>query len=366
MSGSSRPVVRIALVGCGTIARTVHLPTLARMDGVRVVALVDPSTDARRLASAITPGARQAASLAEALRDEPLSEAAEAVVICTPIPVLAGIAIDVFAAGRHVYVEKPLATDAASARSLRAAWQAAQRIGVVGFNYRQHPLIARAREIVQRGGIGDVVGVHGLFTSRPAIVPDWKQEKKSGGVLFDAASHHVDLVSWLVDDAPTEVSARVASRRTRDDTAVLMCRFARGAVLQGTYSRDAATDDHLTIIGTSGKIIVDRMAGLGVDVTTGPRDRAIMRRLQRTITTITSSAFARSRVVRPDAEPSFRVALERFVHDVREWPHTSHTGPASLPTIDDRLRCLSVLLAARTAAESGRWEVVHPLVDTSH
>lgn len=365
MSGSSRPVVRVALVGCGTIARKVHLPTLVRMDSVRVVAVIDPLADARHLANDIAPGARPAASLAEALLDEPESDAAQAVIICTPIPVLASTAIEAFAAGRHVYVEKPLATDAASARSLRAAWQAAQRIGVVGFNYRQHPLIARAREIVQRGGIGDVVGVHGLFTSRPAIVPEWKQEKESGGVLFDAAPHHVDLVSWLIDDAPAEVSARVASRRTPDDTAVLACRFAGGAVLQGTYSRDAATDDHLTIVGTAGKIVVDRMAGLGVDVTTGPHDRAIMRRLQRTISTITGSAFARSRVLRPDAEPSFRVALERFVHAVREWPHTSHTGLASLPTIDDGLRCLSVLLAARTAAESGRWEVVQPLVDTS-
>lgn len=362
MTRSPDAVVRVALAGCGAIARAVHLPTLARMGGVRITGLVDPSAEALRAAASFAPQATTATSLAELIADAAVDGAPDAVVVCTPTPLLAATAVAAFDAGRHVYVEKPLATSEHDALALHAAWRRAGRVGIVGFNYRQHPLLQQARRLLREGVIGDLVGVHGIFTSRPAALPAWKQHRDGGGVLFDRASHHVDLVSWLASDTPVEAWATESDRRTPGDTATIACRFASGTVLQGLYSHDAATEDHLTLVGTLGRMSIDRLAGLGVELTRGPGDRSVVRRLRSGARLLSRDAFARLRLRRPDAEPSFRLALTRFVESVRRSPDAPGHGAGPLPTIDDGLRCLGALLAARRSVASGRWERVQPLV----
>jgi predicted dehydrogenase len=349
--------VRIAVVGCGTIARAVHIPTLARMPGGRVVALVDPSPDALRLAGPLAPSARALPSIETLLAADDPALATDAIVSCVPSPVQATVAATVLEAGRHAYVEKPVATSADAARRLLAAWRTAQRVGVVGFNYRQHPLVRQARALLAAGAIGDVVGVQTLFTSRPPIIPDWKQGTASGGALFDKGSHHVDLLVHLLGTMPETVAATVGARRAPGDTATITCRFPGGVVLQGLFSFDAATDDRVTIVGQRGRLVIDRLAGLTVEQTGGPVDRAALRRLLAMARAIAREPFARTRLLRPDAEPSFHAALSLFVQGVRQWP----APLPGLPDLADGVRCLSVLLAAREAAESGRTVAVRDL-----
>ncbi len=362
MTRPSHQPVRIALVGCGAIARSVHLPTLAGLPGVRVAALVDPSGDALRAAATVAPAATRVSSLSTLLSSATGDDAVDAVVVCTPTPVLAASAISAFEAGLHVYVEKPVATHADDATALHAAWRASGRLGIAGFNYRQHPLMQQARRLLHDGAIGELVCAQGLFTSRPATLPAWKQDPAAGGALFDRASHHIDLLSWLTGDAPTEARTSVSDRRATGDTAVLACRFGSGVELHGLYSHDAVTDDHLTLVGTLGRMSIDRLSGLGVEVTRGPHDRSVPRRLHRTVRLLSGDAFARLRLLRPAAEPSFRLALTGFVQAVRAAPSTPDHDTGALPTIADAMRCLSVLLAARASVDSGRWETVRPLV----
>ncbi len=345
--------VRIGVIGCGAIAQAVHLPTLVALRGVSVVSVADPAPDARAAAQRIAAGARAFGS-AQALLD---AGGIDAVVLAMPAPLHSSTAIAALEAGYHVYVEKPVATSVAEVRALLTSWKRAQRLGVVGFNYRQHPLVQQAHALLRAGAIGEVVALQTNFTSRPDSVPAWKQQS-SGGALFDKGAHHVDIAAYLLDAYPESVSSRVMSRRTPGDTATLECQFPNGVTMQSTFSFDATADDRVTVIGRDGRLSFDRLAGLSVDVSRSAADRGVVPRTRAALTSLWREPFARSRLVRVDAEPSFRLALGAFVEAVCLWPAPSTT----LPTLADGVRCVAVLLAAAEAAESGTRVVLHDLV----
>ena len=343
--------VRVGMIGCGAIALAVHLPTLVALPGVAVVSVADPLAAAREAAMQVARNARPFES-ADALL---AAGEVDAVVLAMPSSQHAVTAVAALQAGCHVYVEKPVATSAHDARRLLDVWQRSSRLGIVGFNYRQHPLVLQARALLQEGAIGDVVAVQTVFSSRPAVVPVWKQHAASGGALFDKGAHHVDLAAFLLGAYPDVVRARTSSRRTVGDTAVFDAEFLNGVCMQSVFSFDGVAEDRFTVIGRTGRLSFDRLAGVTVERSHKPADRAVFGRARALMSAAWREPFARTRLRRADAEPSFRRALGLFVHAVRVWPaplaDTAVHG--ALPTVADGVRCLAVLLAAAEAAAEG-------------
>ena len=122
-------------------------------------------------------------------------------------------AIAALAAGKHVFLEKPVATTLDDCATVAAAAHAAaNRQFVIGFVLRYAPLYRRIVQLVRDGGIGRLVSLefnetldfnHGGF-----IMSDWRRHTRlSGGHLLEKCSHDLDIVNWIVD-AP---AARVAS-----------------------------------------------------------------------------------------------------------------------------------------------------------
>jgi predicted dehydrogenase len=116
------------------------------------------------------------------------------------------------AAGKHIWIEKPVGLSADDARAVAAAVRAAGVQGAVGFNYRHAPAVAQARELVAAGEIGRVTHARFRFFSDYAAHPEgaltWRYERARGGsgVLGDLAAHGVDLVRYLLG----EIDALVA------------------------------------------------------------------------------------------------------------------------------------------------------------
>ncbi|HEX7978711.1 MAG TPA: Gfo/Idh/MocA family oxidoreductase, partial [Gemmatimonadaceae bacterium] len=92
--------LRIGVIGCGRIARAVHLPVLGRLPSARVVALAEPDESGRRAASAIARGATTYADYADLLR----AGGVDAAVICVPSHLHVPVATAAFDAGLHVYL----------------------------------------------------------------------------------------------------------------------------------------------------------------------------------------------------------------------------------------------------------------------
>ncbi len=145
----SESPIRVGVAGLGywgpNLARN-----LAALPGCELRWLCDPSEQARARAAQQFPGARVTGELQELLEDPEL----DAVVLATPVPSHAELAVRVVEAGKHCFVEKPLATTAADAEAAVAAAERTGRTLMVGHLLEYHPAVDRLRELLAGGSWG--------------------------------------------------------------------------------------------------------------------------------------------------------------------------------------------------------------------
>jgi predicted dehydrogenase len=138
-------------------------------------------------------------------------EAVDAVVIATPVDEHARQSLDALHAGRHVYCEKPLATDARDSAQVLSAAREAEKLGVVfqvGLQRRYSPRYVEAIRFLQEGEGGRVLCVRSQWhtTGGPRRGKRWlAQPQRSGGRLLEQACHQLDVFNWLFDAPPRRV-----------------------------------------------------------------------------------------------------------------------------------------------------------------
>lgn len=247
-------MIGVGLVGTGGIARA-HAEAYAQFPGrCRVVAVADIFLEkaeafARGLGADVGAYGRAEDVLARGDVD--------LVSICTPPFEHAPLTVAALSAGKHVLVEKPMATSLQECDAMLAAARSSGRVlGVVHQN-RFRPEFARCKALVDSGVLGplDLVAVNCLWWRGPEYYRLWWRgtwEKEGGGALLNHAVHFVDLMVWL-GGLPSEVSAVVA-RRAHDieveDLACAVLRFPGGAAGQFTGTVDAHLDtDRVEVCG---------------------------------------------------------------------------------------------------------------------
>lgn len=150
--------------------------------------------------------------------------------ICAPGILHSEIAIAALEAGKHVIVEKPMATTVADAVRMRDAFDAAAKNGahaIVNFNYRRVPAIALAKKLIEDGRLGQLRHVRAAYLqdwlSDPAVPMSWRlrKEEAGSGVLGDLGSHLVDLILHLTGESVTGLSGGIRTfvdERPRGDS----------------------------------------------------------------------------------------------------------------------------------------------------
>ena len=125
----------------------------------------------------------------------------DVVSVCTPNALHEEMVIAALEAGKHVYIDKPLAVTAQSARRIAEAAERAPGFTRMVFNNRYMPATLRARQLMEEGRIGRVLTFSARYLHSGSIDPEkavgWKQGLE-GGVLLDMGSHALDLLTWLV------------------------------------------------------------------------------------------------------------------------------------------------------------------------
>lgn len=194
------PVLRIGIVGSGRIARA-HAGILRQVPQARVQAVCDVDAPrARALADHV--GARAYGSHRDLLAHEDV----DAVLVCTPTRTHAEIALDVLSAGKHLFVEKPLAFGEEEAQQVHEAAAKAGRIAAVGHQWRYLRGVERVREIVGNQPISLFAGTY--YWTWPLV--GWIADKEQGGgQVMDQAIHLVDLARYVGGEV-----ARVYARYT--------------------------------------------------------------------------------------------------------------------------------------------------------
>jgi predicted dehydrogenase len=221
------------------------------------VALVGAGMWGPRLAAAAE---RAGLELVEAIED------ADGVLIATPNHVHAENAIAAAAAGRHVFVEKPIADTLEAAERMRAACAQAGVLLMVGHAFRRLGAARRAKELLDEGRLGTVVLAEACFSLTGKLPPTaWRAQRarNPGGPLMQLGIHHADTLAWLLGPVARS-SGRFAHVHTDaeiDDVGVATLEFESGAlgVLTGSYVSPHVFS--LRLQGSAG--VLDYSADLG-------------------------------------------------------------------------------------------------------
>ncbi|ANY22190.1 Gfo/Idh/MocA family protein [Gordonia terrae] len=172
--------------------------------------------------------------------------------IVTPPASHAEIAIAALAAGKHVFVEKPISNSLADAELMQSAAAASTTVSQVGFNYRHAAAMSFVKRMLDDGTLGHPLQFRAHYTQDVGalgrVLSGWRAKKGAGGsgVTGDIGSHIIDLASYLVGDIesvtaivgakdPAENSAWLPDRERRegeylDDAALWMTKFRNGAI----------------------------------------------------------------------------------------------------------------------------------------
>lgn len=201
--------VRVAVVGCGTVARTGHLPSLRLGGDADVVVLAS-----RSLRSA--ERARDAWGSGEATTDWQAAVArpdVDAVHVCVPNALHHEVARAALQAGKHVLVEKPITTTLSDADELVALAEHGGLLLGVGFDGRCAPGLLELRRRLPALGPVTRVDVEFGHTGPEDWAPDstWFRDLplSGGGVLMDLGVHALDVLRWCVADVEQVVAARL-------------------------------------------------------------------------------------------------------------------------------------------------------------
>jgi predicted dehydrogenase len=237
--------LRIAIVGVGPWGRNL-LRVFSSVRGARVTAVCDEHPE--RLAAADAPRALRTSRFEDILDDSSL----DAVVLATPPELHAEQTLQALAARKHVFVEKPLATNTRDALEVEAFARRAGRQVMVGHILRHHPALVRLMEIVRRGEIGPL---RSLEATRLGA-GDVADEKTAWWAL---APHDVSAMCAVVGGAPAAVSATL--RRSPVSGAPEVCAtlsFANGcAGAIVTAARAPQKTRRLVVAGTTGVAVFD-------------------------------------------------------------------------------------------------------------
>jgi len=338
------PALKVGLIGCGRIAQLVHLNILTRSPDVELVALAEPDPERLREASRRAPGAVAFTGYQELLGMPDV----EGVVICLPSALHAAASVEALQQGKHVYLEKPLATSLNEGRRVLSAWRRAGAVGMIGFNYRFNALYQTARQHIQSGRLGELISARSVFASSAQSLPAWKQHRQSGGgVLLEMASHHIDLVRFLFGQEVRDVFAALRSQRSEGDSAMLQLRLAGGLLVQSFFSMSAVEEDRFEIYGQAGKLTIDRYRSLDVEITDSTRKLTRFELLGSGLSSLFRSSYPLQKIVTPSREASYRRALAHFVAAAR-------VNRPAFPDFMDGYRSLAVVEAAEESVTTGR------------
>lgn len=251
--GSTRP--RVGVIGAGTFARTVLLPALK---GHVEYAAVVTATGASARATAQRFGAPIAGTDPAAVLEDP---AIDAVVIATRHDTHAGYAISALQAGKHVFVEKPLALNEGQLAQVElAARGASAGTLTVGLNRRFAPLAVQLRDALSKSG-----SVLASLRVNAGRIPrsHWTHDPaEGGGRIVGEVCHFVDLAAFLCGAAPIAVTAQAVSGTSepREDTLAATLRFPSGSLATINYSAlgdSSLPKERIEVLGELGAGVLD-------------------------------------------------------------------------------------------------------------
>src|SRR4051812_1540105 len=247
---TERPL-RVAVAGLGywgpNIARN-----FARLSDTELAWCCDASEEHRARVAEQFPGAAFTGDLEDVLADDTV----DAVALATPVPSHAALALRVLQAGKHCFVEKPMAQSAAAAEAVVAVAEANERVLMVGHLLEYHPGVVKLKQLIDDGELGRILYIYGNRLNLGKLRAD-------ENALWSLGAHDVSVLLRLAGEEPYEVEARGESymREAIEDVVFCFLRFPSGLAAHLHLSwLDPHKERRFTVVGETRMATFDDMA----------------------------------------------------------------------------------------------------------
>ena len=243
-----RKIVKVGVVGCGYWGPNL-IRNLRQSADCHLKVICDTSEQRLRHMRRLHPEVATTNNFEELLNDAEL----DALVIATPVRFHYEMAKACLEAGKHAFVEKPMARTEAEGEELVALAERKGLVLMVGHTFLFSPAVRRMKEIIEHGDIGEVQYISarrlnlGLF-------------QKDINVAWDLAPHDVSIILHLLDELPISVSCQGSSHVTRgiEDVTMMYLTFPKNrcAFIQNSWL-DPKKVRQMTVVGSQRMIVYD-------------------------------------------------------------------------------------------------------------
>jgi predicted dehydrogenase len=346
-------MIRLGIIGCGQVTEKIHVPALLSLQTIKVTALADLDDKRLQIVAGRLDDPDCYPDPASLLNDPSV----DAVAICVPTALHAEYALNAIEAGKHVFVEKPLALKLEDCDKLVEATDSAKGLVTVGFNLRHHHLVLRARKIIRSGRLGQIRLIRSVACGNwnaHGPVADWRRRTGSGGgVLLELGVHHFDLWRFLLDSEIDEISATNVSGLCEDETAVISGLMQQGALVDASFAQSTADHNRLDIYGEKGRMCValERYNGLKI-ISSRNRDRAVWQAMGFILNSAREMPGAFRKQIRGGSfVDSYRTQWQEFSSNIRESKTPECTVEDGRAAV---IACLSALESASSRCSDYR------------
>ena len=359
-----------------------HVDAVRRGGHAEIVAVADADGARAEAAAKALAIPRWTTDIATLLGDDDV----DVIHICTPNQTHVALACSALEAGKHVVIEKPMATDMPSARRLGAVFRSQDRHVLVTFTYRGYPQVRAARSLVASGEAGKLRLIHGSYLQDWLSEPDdynWRIDPALGGpsrAVADIGMHWFDLAEFVSGARVVEILADFATLiPTRYRPAHESVAFSKGT---GTLTPVSIhTEDAATMLlrfegGARGAVVVSQISAghrndLALEIAAShmslawrQEDPELLWLGTRADRRILDRQASEERVGVPDLPAghpegwaeALRDLMRPFYAAIAADLPVDKVPAGAYPSLDDGLRSAAFVDAALRSDRSGRWE----------
>ncbi len=240
--------IRVAILGAGYWGINL-VRNFTQVPGCRVGMVCEPDKGRWAKIQALCPDARLVSNHEAALQSDEI----DAIVIATPVPSHFRIALESLSAGKHTFVEKPLAQTSRQCLELIGLAQSKQMTLMAGHTFEYNPAVLKAKQLLDAGELGRVY----YLTSQRLNLGIVRHDVNA---LWSLAPHDVSIIRFLLDRDPVAVSARGNAylQDSIEDVAFMDLEFADGVAAHVHVSwLDPSKVRRMTIVGDKKMLVYD-------------------------------------------------------------------------------------------------------------
>ncbi len=251
---------RIGICGAGNFVKGTILPAI-KSSGLGDVVHVSSSSGVTAARLAERHGIERASAGADEVINDPN---VDLVVIATPHSSHAPLVVQALEAGKHVYVEKPLAITEQQLDDVIDALERCDGLLHVGFNRRWSPMVQETKKAL--AGSGPLV-IDYRVNAGPIPEGHWYRDPREGGRLLGEVCHFIDTCSAIVEADPTDAFC-IGPNSDRSDSYALLLGYADGSTATISYAADghhSTAKERVEVLGRGHTVLIDDYRSLTID-----------------------------------------------------------------------------------------------------